>query len=144
MEKTFDNTRALYCLNRLGYRRGEEVMYVRDAFNFVDPGGAKCKMKIHKSGVASGSNGRHRYGLTADAFPKVDYVVIWAEGEKVILIVPSSHLSGILDHNRGSASFVGGQWVVNVYFDDWGEQILVPCNFETRHKLTSFAHATSI
>jgi len=142
MTKLRDYTGALTALRNLGYRLQQSLHPIRDAFKFYDPNGNDRGMKIQKSGVESGRNGRHRYGIAYSALKKLDDMVFFASDERMILIVPTTVLSGIFQSKRHQAVITpSNQWVVNIYFDRYGQQELVPVNFDADYSLSEYAHS---
>lgn len=130
-------------LQKLGFRL-RQALPIPDAFVFCGPNGNYREMKIHKSGVESGANGRHRYGIAHSVLKELDDVVFFARDEPFILIVPANVLSYIFDSNRSLAAInPSNQWVVNIYFNRNGKQWLVPVDFDEEFALSQFAHAAS-
>ena len=132
MGKAYSNDEALEALRGLGWRYVDTLKGVRDAFVLFRDGHLydQKSFKIHKSGVNTGTKGRHRYGISIDALSEVDFVVLWARDESEILIFPVDELKSLLESKKHQASIhLRQQWVVNVYFEENGRHRLVPCGF---------------
>lgn len=118
MRKKNDNTPAINALKAIGYPSLYRLDEPEDSFRLRTPEGNKCNVKIHKSRTDGGGRHRHRFGITFSAFDKVDSIVLYADNERYIFVVPSNYLSRIFESERQNSQVRGWQWVVNVYFDD--------------------------
>jgi hypothetical protein len=146
-KKTTANGPVLAVLIELGYRPSARFFDtnagVRSSFWLRDLQGRERRIKIQKSGPATGDarsqRHRHRFGIAFRAFDDVDDFVFWAKGEAIVYIIPTEVLREVYGTPGETPKFLKGiQWEAHIYFGDCRK--LYPTGFAAPVMLEDFAH----